>query len=299
MVQLTVFLPVHNRGRMTGDFIGHIASNLNGLVEVKFVVFDDGCSDNTVDYARHIWPSLTVVKLDGKAYWGGAINAVIDYVRVHFLSLSDEGLYLLANDDIRFCSREALMSALNTVRANSIVCAREIMVPTLNQGVARICDSTLGVSSGIYYDADAGIFCEAKENAVPNVASTWAMLSTKEAWLMADKVPSAIPHYLSDYWLTYNLTRRGFALVQPPGFACYVSIKSTRNNPYTKESFDNWYQKLKIISRGLIEKTSPSYAPAWIRFWSQAPVSTVIRKKIFSLRLRFFVAKLVSILLNI
>ncbi len=117
------------------------------------------------------------------------------------------------------------------------------------------------------------------------------MISTKEAWLSAKKVPSVIPHYLSDYWLTYNLFKAGFLIVHPPDFVCRYWQESTRNKLSSCVGA-SWYQlKLKALYQ-LVDAASPGYAPAWLAFWSQPPVRTKLALKILYLRLKHKFAQL-------
>ena len=144
----------------------------------------------------------------------------------------------------------------------------------------------------MHYQQEEGVFLHSTPLMKANVASTWAMFSTREAWLAADIVPQSIPHYLSDYWLTYNLIRKGFELVQPPGFVCYASMASTRNNPHDNNKYNSLSGYLNNIISACDIK-SPCYAPAWIEFLSQHPISTSVRKKIWKLRFKYFIARFI------
>lgn len=297
MIRLLLFLPVYNRGKLTGDFLRHFNLLTSGLLSVNVILLDDGCTDNTIGIARQAWPSLSVVHLDGSAYWGGAINAIIHLINKDSSECSIDTVYMLANDDIRFPSREAFFAGFNAVRPSTLVCARGIMVPNIEHCSASISSSSY--TPAVYYDARTGTFSEAAHINASNVASTWSMLAPKEVWLSARLVPPTIPHYLSDYWLTYNLVLKGYTLLQPLGFICNVCSTTTQNQPGKKihkvstpgQSFDG-------LSR-ILSKQSPQYAPAWIQFWNQTrPAPLKLKYRIVDLTTRYYLAIFAQRLFN-
>lgn len=274
---------------MTADFIAHLGQLLGNSMNMKVVVFDDGSTDETIKFAQQIMPNLTVVSLDGNAYWGGAINAISDYIQQHADDHADDMLYLLANDDVRFPSKDALFAGINTTNRETFACARSAMIPDLsNESISRATASNITLGPSLCYRQDKGAFLTATQNSPANVASTWAMFSTKAIWGSNLKVPQSIPHYLSDYWFTYNLTKLGYHLSQPNEFFCYVSEASTRNNPSAVNLKDIIPLVRDRIKRNL-QVTSPGYGPAWIKFLSQEPISALVRKKLIILKAKGFI----------
>ena len=285
MKSLTVLLPVYNRGSMTADFIVHLRELLGSSMNMQVVIFDDGSTDATINNAKQVMPDLTLINLDGKAYWGGAINAISDYIQLHAEDAVKDAYYLLANDDIRFPSKKALFAGLNATRIDSFACARSVLIPSINTENVTNVATNVTPGAPICYHQDKGIFLEATQNSPANVASTWAMLSTREAWSSNIKVPPSIPHYLSDYWFTYKLVKLGFNLRQPNEFICYVSEASTRNKLSEVKS-KGICSKIRDRIESNLEVTSTSYAPAWIEFLSQKPISVIVRKKLLKLKLK-------------
>ena len=291
MASLTVLLPVYNRGNMTADFIVHLRELLGSSMNMEVVIFDDGSTDETIKNAKQVMPGLTLINLDGKAYWGGAINAVSDYVQMHAKNPAKDAFYLLANDDIRFPSKNALFAGINAVTIDSFACARSVLIPAIDtESIANLTD-TVTAEIPIHYHQEKGIFSRATQNSSANVASTWAMLSTREAWSSSIKVPRSIPHYLSDYWFTYNLVKLGFNLRQPNQFICYVSTGSTRNKPSAAKSI-GIFSIVRNRIKSNFQVTSTSYAPAWIEFFSQEPISALVKIKLLKLKLKVFIFRL-------
>jgi len=295
---LTVLLPVHNRGGMTAAFIKHLDRILPSSYALSVVIFDDGCTDDTVECARKEWPSAAIIQLGGHAFWGGALNAAASYVQEQARQRMGSDYYLLCNDDIRFSTQASLLIALKATSDQTIVCARAVMVDH-----ARIINADFTTSStqstatkAIHYCSRLGKFIPACDESRVNVASTWAMLTTQKPWLHSVAIPTSIPHYLSDYWLTYNLSKIGFHISHPEQFTCLVSIQTTRN--VHKSSGQNWLESKNTRIKEITSKTSPEYAPAWISFYKQDSPSAVKHLKIIKLWLLFSFSKLVLAILN-
>jgi hypothetical protein len=282
---LTVFLPVYNRGSLTASFIEHLRHIKPDFLSVRTVIFNDSCTDDTIEKALRVEPSATVIDLDGSAYWGGSINRIRQYVHRHVAAGDTSDYYLLANDDIRYLSPEGFLEGLKAVNNQSIACASGIRIDH------NMLDSTglrLPVNfqpSSIFYDLETGSFGEAQEGQVANVAPTYSMLSTKEAWLTSSPIPHWMPHYLSDYWLTYKLCQKGFILNQPPEFTCFVSSTAT-NNQQPSETIDSIYQ-YSVRLHSFLDSSSPIYLPAWIRFLASGKPSAKRYFKIFVLCLKY------------
>ena len=284
---LTVLLPVHNRGSLTADFIAHLCKVLPYGITLKIVIFDDGCTDDTLINIKKVWPSFDLVSLDGSSFWGGSINAILNYIRSS--PSREDSLYLLANDDIRFPSSSALMAGLQAVERGALICAKGLLVDNLNDSnFDKLKLNSPDLSQGTHYNSNMGIFEQATSFKPVNVSETFAMFATKDAWLSASTIPLTIPHYLSDYWFTYNLVLNGFRIVHPDKFICLVSTHSTRNKPCNNQY--NWLKNKAKFLQSSLDKTSTSYFPAWIEFLSKKPISLSVRIKILKLRINSYLA---------
>lgn len=298
MQTLTLLLPVHNRGSLTAYFITHVEELLPPNISLSVVLFDDGCNDETIATACRAWPKADVVTLDGHAFWGGALNAISNYVQGRVRQGKASDFYMLCNDDIRFPGGKTILAGLDAASDMALVCARGIMV---SHAEIINSDSTLSKPEwlpehAIHYSAKDGRFIRASESETVNVAPTRAMLTTPKPWLHAVTVPPSIPHYLSDYWLTYNLYKLGFQIAHPEHFICLVSSETTRNKQETRST--NWLTRKLASMKGCITKTSPIYVPAWICFYRQDPLTLIRRFKILRLWLLFRVSGLTLALLG-
>jgi len=271
---INVYLPVHNRGKLTSLFIGHLRSLIDDCIELRFWILDDGSTDDTVQLALRKDPSARIISLDGSAYWGGALNKVRSLILERFaLGLCNE-LYMICNDDIRL-NRGAMIDALSAVNDNSIVCAlcksedfclemeSELSSPNLLPQI--LMDR---------FDIQSGRFLLEADPELVNVASTYAMLTTARPWLSSKPIPDSIPHYLSDFWLTHCFWRRGFKIVHPIQFRGITSSTTTRNLPRDYPSYLPQLRLIRVFHRIYLQSldactvTSPSFSPAWVEFLS-------------------------------
>lgn len=287
---LTVFLPIHNRGRLTANFIKHLHSIRPAWLRAEFVILDDRSTDSTLAHILAIEEAV-VVALDGNAFWGGAINAAKKYVSGQAVIGNTSDYYLLANDDIRYRSKDGFLRGLEAVSKGSVVCARATTVPHADLDTLCIDAARDGVWKGTFYDWRSGRFRDVEGNQAPNVAATYSMLSTVDAWQAASFIPPTIPHYLSDYWLTHDLTDKGFRILHPEGFTCVTSSLTSNNHrrPIEISGLKEIVERLGCYTA----KTSPLYIPAWITFWAKGRpslsryIKIVARLSLYALALAF------------
>lgn len=291
-INLTVLLPVYNRGFLTANFIEHLVSLLGKDFPLTIVLLDDNSTDHTIYCAKQVFPASIVVQMGGNSYWGGGINAAVHFV----MTCPDFGhpstYFMLANDDIRFLSLNAFMAAFDTLQVYPIVAARGLLVSSLDCSLSHedVIQSVSGFC-GTHYDSRLGNFRDAQDHHEVNVSSTWALIASRQVWLESPVLPHSIPHYLSDYWLTYHWTKNGYSIAHPREFVCLVSSSSTRNVECL-ESISGFRERTTWFARRLTEVTSPAYTPAWLSFWSQQPVSFFVRRLIFLRRIKYFLARI-------
>jgi GT2 family glycosyltransferase len=277
---LCVLLPVHNRGRLSFDYLSHLRKIVPKYLGVRVVIFDDGCTDQTVTWGRQVFKNTTVVRLPGNAYWGGAINAAILNIKAEYAEGICSDFYLLTNDDIRYASAYAFESVLNVVDESTIVYANSVF--TMNFASCKL-DGLQIVSRGIYFNTVTGAFDEVLPGGMANVADTYSLVSTIHPWLGSDLIPPTIPHYLSDYWFTYRLSNKGYRLKAHDDFVCFVSTHSTNNNPLSQGGSKFWPPLLGGRLLYPLRVTSPQYLPAWITFLSVEASSWEVKKRVVKL----------------
>lgn len=279
-IDLYLFLPVFNRGRLTANFLAHILPLIPSGYSLKPVLLDDRSTDNTIIDALFVCPDALVIQLSGRDYWGGALNRIREFICAINGKNNYNHLYMVCNDDIRF-SIDSLAEPLRIVDPSIIVSANTIHIED-DLGSLAACYS---FSASIdmyepmnYFDPSTGRFLTTHDPALVNLCETHVLISTAHPWLCSSPVPNSIPHYLSDFWLTYSFFNNGFRIIYPQSFACFNSLATTKNHPCSfgvNNDLTLKIYKIKIYAFKLFgiflsaaQVTSPSYAPAWITFLS-------------------------------
>lgn len=297
---LHVFLPVHNRGNLTANFIRHFLRLIDSNAPCQFWILDDGCTDNTIELALKQMPGAVIITLSGSAYWGGALNAIRDIIlNRHIEGFRDE-LYLVCNDDIRL-PLDSLSIAINSLSVSNVVCALSETIDhrllLSDEFLQSTCSKHLPMHR---FDPVSSKFVVEYNSCKVDTASTYAMLTTSNPWIASEPIPSSIPHYLSDWWLTHSFSKLGFAIVHPPGFTCITSALTTNNqiicpsarndllSPFLK--FRTW---LKYASQS-VDPKSPSYAPAWITFLNRYSNHPRLWIVLLRYRVAFFVGSFLN-----
>lgn len=292
--KLHIFLPVHNRGPVTATFISHVMAQIRNIIPYEVWILNDGCTDNTIELALEAFPAARVITLSGSAYWGGALNAIKQIIVNRHNDGFQHECYLVCNDDIRFSSG-SLELALDALLPTYVVCALAETIEHdlfLSDNILRTDPTPLLAMHR--FDSSKGQFVVESDPLMVDVSSTYAMLTTVDPWLLSDPIPLTIPHYLSDWWLTYGFSKLGFKIVHPPGFTCFTSALTT-NNKFTYSTSDlvafpflGWFRSLFMYAAYSVDPRTPCYSPAWITFLRKHSNPTQFRISLFRYYFLFF-----------
>lgn len=297
---LKVFLPVYNRGRMTGLFIAHLLDLLGHDLSIQINLLDDKSTDDTVQYARSVFPGLKVIPLSGSAYWGGALNMIQVIVASEMPSEQQNSIYMVCNDDIRIQSSDSLVNAIINIKPGIVAFARTI--PTSVKLDTEEIKSDIGSNQNLElmsrFDPNLCQFLDTNDPQKVNVAPTRVMIALADAWLCCKTIPRQIPHYLSDYWLTYSLYCQGYKILYPSGLICYNYTLTSRNfadasSSPSRNFISNMLKQLSSSSDPL----SPSYLPAWMAFFSKHATPPAPQVLLIKWRLKYMIGLLVRRLL--
>jgi glycosyltransferase involved in cell wall biosynthesis len=263
----------------------HVLEEVPSDYEFRLWIVDDGCTDNTIDLLSAICNPYAIIRLDGNAYWGGALNAIRSIVSKRLQVAEDRNgnnsqqIVMVCNDDIRF-QPHALKAGLLALDPAKVVCAR-CSAADFDPTLPSACPTSSQVANLMFFfDKEQGRFALTTNLSQVNVAPTYAIMSYAQAWSECRAIPCTIPHYLSDYWLTYEMHSNGFRLLFPDGFSCCSALGTTRNKrvPWPKAASVNlpawtsWLhaiQACRPLAASLISYADPlsvAYAPAWITF---------------------------------
>jgi glycosyltransferase involved in cell wall biosynthesis len=259
---ILAFVPCHNRCSITVAFLESLQQAWPSGASLVIHVLDDGSSDGTADAVRSRWPEICLHHLDGRQFWGGALNKIQSLLaNPEDLGLKPEAdpWVLVVNDDLQFCSG-------SLERALSLLPHSDVLAPAIEGGWGRVA-----------FDSSKGRFLEFPDCGVSNLATTMATFVRRSTWLQAEPVPKGIPHYLSDYWFTHSLSCKGFRVATDTKYRVVIRKDTTRpSGPQ-----DPGWRARRAYWRRCLDPLSPDYIPAAItfrrrfsaephRFWSLA-----------------------------
>ena len=241
------FVPCHNRRDITLAFLEHLQQSWPNNIGLVIHVLDDGSTDGIAAAIKARWPAVFLHRLDGKQFWGGALNTIQnllnDPLAIGFDPEADPWV-MVANDDLQFPQ-----GSLD--RAVDLLPECDLLSPAIAGGWGRVA-----------FDRTSGRFLEFPECGSSNLATTMATFLRRSTWLQAEPVPKGIPHYLSDYWFTHNLCCKGFRITTDTKYRVIIRKDTTRpSGPLAP----GWRAR-RAYWRSCLDPRSPDYIPAVITF---------------------------------
>lgn len=198
--RILVFLPVHNRRATTALFIRSLLAQTHA--NWHLLLIDDGSTDGTADMVRKEVASLTVLRGNGKWWWGGALHQGYRWLTRHPDHRDD--LVLIINDDTQFAP-DFLERAVQAMKPRSLLLAQ-----LYNQAGEF-------VEAGVRWNWRAFDWAGVKETEGLNCFSTRGLfLWARDFREIGGFHPVLLPHYLSDYEFTMRAHSKGFALISAP-----------------------------------------------------------------------------------
>ncbi|CAN1498780.1 COG1216 Predicted glycosyltransferases [Burkholderiaceae bacterium] len=250
-----VLIPVFNRLEMTRRALDCLQTQQ--LDEpIRLIVINDGSTDGTTEFLS-AQKDITVLNGDGSLWWGGAIEAGLQFV-LENVHLSD--WVLLVNNDTQFDTK-FVQRLLDTARAyapaavGSVICDEAAPNQLLSIGAVldtwrlRVRDKLeqpriRDLSKGPHpVDALSG------RGTLYPVAAFSIAGTMKTAWL---------PHYLADYELALRVRNAGYKL-----------LVSEATAVLSENEYGNSYQPARLIDI-FFSVRSAYYLPAIFAFWWRA-----------------------------
>jgi GT2 family glycosyltransferase len=106
--KLIVTMACYNRKDKTLKCLRSLFTATKSTFRANVVLFDDNSSDGTIDAVNKEFPSVTIIRGNGEAYWGGGMNAAM----AEALVLDFDYLLLLNDDCVLY--EDALLNALDS-----------------------------------------------------------------------------------------------------------------------------------------------------------------------------------------
>ena len=263
--RLIVFIPCHNRKDTTQESIKHIYNVVNKKWELTVHIIADGCTDGTVDMIKKQHRKVEIHELNGKQYWGGCLNYITNFI-TNGNSICNDDIILIANDDA-YLSEKSLDMGVNYL----INSKNSALIPILadasaesfsrnvqHQKILDINKDQIDVNWGNIYDAKLDKHINRRKPGCVNLGVTASILIKKSELIKAQRIPVGIPHYYSDFWMTYSLSLHGVAMTTNFEYYAIRKKELTRKSYGEKTKIKYWEQ--------CCNPQSPDYLPAGILF---------------------------------
>lgn len=289
---LNIFVPCHNRLAITSSFVEHLYAQLPREYDTTIHILDDGSTDGTGQAITQRWPACVVHRLNGKAFWGGCLHYIQEYVK-YVLPAEGDPFVLIANDDIKFQS-SALSNALDLMSTGII----DVLVPVLvdvpriswddpslmREGLTALERRPgLEINFGDHYDCSRNLYSRLTTPGSINIGVTAALLIRRSRLIKSTAVPRGIPHYGSDFWLTYSLDCAGQHLSTDASYVVLRRQETTRPSSRAQGRRAYWEQ--------CCNPSSPDYLPASIIFQRRFSRSRDKDWSLFVLTLKYAVIR--------
>jgi GT2 family glycosyltransferase len=264
MNKLYILLPVHNRRKITENFVGCLFQQT--FQTYHLLLIDDGSTDGTAESVREMLPQekLTIIQGKGHWWWGGSLQQGYKWLVSQKKVINVDDFVLIINDDTTF-DKDFLSIGI------------EILTQHNNSLLLAQCYSEVSnklMDNGVRVDWNKLAFSLAENNEEINCLSTRGLfLRIKDFYKIGGFYPVILPHYLSDYEFTIRAYWKGFKLLTESKLRLYsnevvsgnrnfiekslsvfvkhIFLKNNANNPLYRISFIllacPWRYKLKHI----------------------------------------------------
>lgn len=257
---LYIFIPCHNRSELTLKTVGHITSQLNSSAfKYQIHILDDGSTDGSASKLNKINPEIRIHRLSGKHFWGGSLNYIIDYCKNVICPHEPNAAVLIANDDICLEESKALECGLKLLNDEKQTVIAPIVVDldpgqtlqdALNKDGAE--RNPANVNYGHYFNKMTNSFLPLSSPNASNLGVTVATWFPIQCFKELPLIPTGIPHYGSDYWLTLKLSDMGYKIKTDLRYIVCRSKNSTKaSKGVSKQRLAYW--------RSCCDPRSPDY----------------------------------------
>lgn len=213
---ITALLTCHNRRETTLRCLEQLRElNLPEGSRLEMVVVDDGSTDGTAAALKERFPEATVLAGDGSLYWCGGMRTAWAWA-----AESDPDYYLLVNDDTMLISTTLIELLKLAPKPTSGVIA-----------VGAIQDSATGEAAyGGRRGANGSQLVEPSGRA--ETCATFnanVALVPRGIFRAIGPLYHAFTHGMGDFDYGFEAVRRGYAVVQTPGFVGSCARNSVGN----------------------------------------------------------------------
>ncbi len=285
---LIALIPCHNRHKITLKSIDYLHKSIDRNISLTIHIIADGCTDGTEEKVYEKYPDITIHRLDGKQYWGGCLNYILELVRSD-KKIGDNDNILIANDDV-LLSPGSLMAGINYIDLNANTALIPILIEASKTSFKEIFEHTIDlrklarsvdINWGNIYNKYSDRQLHRQSAGLVNLGVTASLLIKKSTLNAAEKVPVGLPHYYSDFWMTYSLYLKGIKLLTLENYCAIRRTEETRSSSGKQGKIKYWMN--------CCDPRSPDYLPAAILFSKEYSRSNNKSIKISIQLIKYFV----------
>lgn len=218
MPRVFIIVPVHNSLDYTKRFARAMLSQTG--IDIRLIIVDDGSTDGTGSWlAAQPGEKVHTVTGDGTLWWGGAINAGLEYLEKTFSPEAGDTC-VFANNDV-FVEDRSFVSGLCERLA-----ARELIHPKVTDTAGREFSSGARIISWIPFLTRHSHKLRQLRPKV-DIGTTRFLMFSRSLLYDVARIPGGIRHYLGDYYFTRKAKDYGYRTVVDKKISCCLSDERT------------------------------------------------------------------------
>lgn len=239
MCMIHIITAVYNRKAITEKFVNLLLNQK--YKDIHLILVDDGSSDGTAEMVREKMPTCTVIKGNGKLWWGGALHKAYKWVRTNLADKHNDYV-MISNDDVYF-EENYLEIAMKHLREFP-----EMLVTGegYSKNSGKQLDGTFKVDYSKKWDENKYEF---SHNRIGDCASTRSIFVSVDNFIKIGGFhPWLLPHYGADYEWTMRAAHKGFSIISFEDLKYYFDENTTGDNFYDKLTIRKVFGKRSVTN---------------------------------------------------
>lgn len=275
-MKLLIILPVHNRKKLTVQFIHYLLGQT--FQDFHVLLVDDGSTDGTANEAKLLLgEKVTILRGSGDWWWGGSLHKAYEWI------ISNNGFdfknVLIMNDDVE-------------IEPNFLEAGSKAITSFPNALIQAIAANKLHPEKnerGFITDWPCNTYIPVQDNISANCFSTRGLISSIETFInLKGFYPKLIPHYGSDYEFTQRAYKKGHLLLTDESFFLYPISDTTGIHSVPKGNIWN-FLKVSLSKR---YTSNPLYQTTYLLISCPMPWKILNILKVW----RYFFVTIIKIL---
>jgi GT2 family glycosyltransferase len=240
---LYIIVPVHNRINTTVKFITSLRKQ--NYTEYSLVIVNDGSKDNTKQIIEESFPETTVIEGNGNLFWGGGINAGLNYISG----------FLQPNDFIAFANNDTILfddtiTQLMKYAENEKALFHSLVIKSDQQIIssgAKIVNWPLFITRHPFRGKKLGQINFPEKEVIDLMTARFVVFKAT----ILNSYPSIditnFPHYVGDNDFSMSLKKMGIKTYIIPASKCIIDVSTTGDNPHKLRTFRSVINSLTSI----------------------------------------------------